>query len=614
MERSTIKGIAAAVCTLAVALCIAAQGATVYVDDDAVGANDGSSWTDAFTYLQDALSVAQDGDEIRVAQGVYTPDRGVGIVPGDREASFHLIRGLTLAGGYAGLTGADPDERDVERYETVLSGDLNGDDGEIADARHLADSPNRDDNCVSAVVGEDVSGSVLDGFTIRDGHWPDLAGGHATDGGGGLRIIRSSLVVRRCTFTRNWGPEGGAIFIRHALGDTETLVEIYDSTFRVNASEEYGGAIFAQGGRLVLADCELGMAYSARGGAIYTAWVDLSLSGCVIRENAALDSGGGLLHIHGNLSVTDCAFVANTLPPQTPSVAGRSSGGAMAINIASNYLVSVADCLFHDNRADFGGAIAGDLGSVERCRFSGNTAYRDGAAFYGSSGLATEQCLFVGNRVLDKGVLIRTDTLLLLTNTTITGNRTPSGSLFRVGGRATANVVVLNSILWDETPMFEDDRTHYMNVSVAYSNVQGGWPGEGNIDADPLFAAPGYWDPDDDMWIDGDYHLKSQAGRWDPISESWVTDDVTSPCIDAGDPRSPIGLEPFPNGGRINMGAYGGTAESSKSYFGGPPCETIMAGDINGDCKVDFADLAILVEHWTEPSLADMSVPMSSGR
>jgi hypothetical protein len=63
---------------------------------------------------------------------------------------------------------------------------------------------------------------------------------------------------------------------------------------------------------------------------------------------------------------------------------------------------------------------------------------------------------------------------------------------------------------------------------------------------------------------------------------------------------SPIGLEPFPNGGRINMGAYGGTIEASKSYFGEPLCQTIIAGDINGDCKVDFTDLEILLLHWLE--------------
>ncbi|MHC4708055.1 MAG: PGF-pre-PGF domain-containing protein, partial [Planctomycetota bacterium] len=93
------------------------------------------------------------------------------------------------------------------------------------------------------------------------------------------------------------------------------------------------------------------------------------------------------------------------------------------------------------------------------------------------------------------------------------------------------------------------------SINATFSDIQGGWEGEGNIDADPLFA-----DPDK-----GDYHLKSEYGRWDAASGSWVVDEVTSPCIDAGDPNSAVGDEPEPNGGRINMGAYGGTAEASKS-------------------------------------------------
>ena len=103
------------------------------------------------------------------------------------------------------------------------------------------------------------------------------------------------------------------------------------------------------------------------------------------------------------------------------------------------------------------------------------------------------------------------------------------------------------------------------------------WPGEGNIDTDPLFAAPGWWaapvDPStplqpssrDSVWVDGDYHLRSEAGRWDLVLEVWVEDEITSPCVDAGDPEMPFDGEPEPNGSRINMGAYGGTAEASKS-------------------------------------------------
>ena len=129
------------------------------------------------------------------------------------------------------------------------------------------------------------------------------------------------------------------------------------------------------------------------------------------------------------------------------------------------------------------------------------------------------------------------------------------------------------------------------DIHINYSDVfDEAWAGAGNINTDPCFADAN----------SSDYHLKSQAGRWDANEGRWTTDEVTSLCIDAGDPASPVGLEPFPNGGIINMGAYGGTIEASKSYFGEPVCETIVAGDINGDCKVDFKDFAIMAFHWLE--------------
>lgn len=111
-----------------------------------------------------------------------------------------------------------------------------------------------------------------------------------------------------------------------------------------------------------------------------------------------------------------------------------------------------------------------------------------------------------------------------------------------------------------------------LTVTVTYTDVQGSWLGQGNIDAEPCFVATGFWDlngtledVNDDFWIQGDYHLQSEVGRWDPVSQNWIIDDVTSPCIDVGDPTTPAGSEPLPNGGIINMGTYGGTPEASKS-------------------------------------------------
>ncbi|MBW8039776.1 MAG: hypothetical protein FVQ85_07230 [Planctomycetes bacterium] len=181
----------------------------------------------------------------------------------------------------------------------------------------------------------------------------------------------------------------------------------------------------------------------------------------------------------------------------------------------------------------------------------------------------------------------------LIKNCTVANNF--SGIRVLGGGTTT----IENCIIYGNSVWLEGGAT----VNILYSNVEGGiysggdrtvnW-GPGNMDADPCFVRVG------DLFgtFEGDYHLKSQAGRWDPNSQSWVQDANTSPCIDAGNPHSPIGLEPFPNGGRINMGAYGGTPEASKSYFGRPVCEIIIAGDVNGDCKVNWLDFQLLALHW----------------
>ena len=132
-----------------------------------------------------------------------------------------------------------------------------------------------------------------------------------------------------------------------------------------------------------------------------------------------------------------------------------------------------------------------------------------------------------------------------ITNCTIAGNLK--------SGIQDSMPTVNNSIVY-----FNGDGTaQIVNIvgTVTYSDVQGSFQGTGNIDADPLFADP----------ANGDYHLKSQAGRWHPGSESWISDDLTSDCIDAGDPGIAIGLEPNQNGSVINIGAYGGTAQASKS-------------------------------------------------
>jgi len=221
--------------------------------------------------------------------------------------------------------------------------------------------------------------------------------------------------------------------------------------------------------------------------------------------------------------------------------------------------------------------------------------------------------------VVNGGAIYNTkDCNVLITNCTFSGNKGLVGNKLDSFARLSWGPGIIrltNCILWDgERGIANRDNS---TIAITFSAVQGGSPGEGNISADPCFANAGTWDsngtrtnPNDDFWVDGDYHLKSQAGRWDPNSQTWVKDSVTSPCIDAGDPNNPVGEEPFPNGGTVDMGMYGGTAEASKSYFGKPVCQAIIAGDINGDCRVDMADLEIMMRHWLEDADPSQKPPM----
>lgn len=114
---------------------------------------------------------------------------------------------------------------------------------------------------------------------------------------------------------------------------------------------------------------------------------------------------------------------------------------------------------------------------------------------------------------------------------------------------------ISNSIFWYNT---DDD---LFGCQARYSCIERGGEGEGNIYADPLFVDP----------VNNDYHLFSERGRYWPEHDIWVLDKVTSPCVNSGDPTVDPSGEPIPNGGRINMGAYGGIAYASMSELNQPP-------------------------------------------
>ena len=231
----------------------------VYVDSGAPGIpENGSNWYQAFDSLQEALGVAQPGDEIHVAQGEYCP----GLPGAARSSTFQLSNGVTIKGGFAGYGEPTPDQRDSYTYETILSGDLNGDDSAVSDAEQMATDANRVDNCYHVVAGTDTdSSAVLDGFVISGGDTTGLVpaiargGGMINDAGsptvsncvfrynlalrgGGIYNRNSSATIKNCLFYMNYAQWGGGLY-----NVEESNPTISNCTFSRNTVDEFGGGI-----------------------------------------------------------------------------------------------------------------------------------------------------------------------------------------------------------------------------------------------------------------------------------------------------------------------------------------------------------------------------------
>jgi hypothetical protein len=559
---------------VAVLVCLGwvstAPGKVIYVDDDATGANNGSSWANAYRYLQDALADANDSErsvEIRVAQGIYKPDQGAGIQSGDRAATFRLLNGVTIRGGYAGSGETDPNAWDPASSETILHGDLQDND----------DYPNRatlSDNSSHIVtsVGVDET-AVLDGFTITQGACFGTASRVSVDlsqGGAGLYNESGAPVIRRCAFSRNFNNGLGSAVLNH----TGSAARFEDCTFEENY---YIAALKDYQSHSVFQGCRFIKNYS-NGISQYASTSEID--DCEFVENlstaVALDSGS-------SAKISNCVFIANNRAIGGNQVEckgctferNRDDNDSGAVRIGQG---SFVDCLFRGNSSGTAGALTAGTLELQRCVFVQNSARNEGAVSCGDAEIY--QCLFAGNQATQSTGALFIRKGATISNCTFVGNRSAFYGIIRAT-QATEPGVMTNCIFKDNVCFEKYAALIRPNalMTVRYSNISdpfGPW-GDGAMDVDPLFADPGHWDPNgtpedpnDDFWVDGDYHLKSQAGRWDPQAQAWVQDDITSPCIDAGDPNSPVGDEPEPNGGRVNMGAYGGTAEASKSYRNEP--------------------------------------------
>ncbi len=562
---------------LLVVTCTVFAGRVITVDDD--GPAD-------FDTIQAAIDDANDSDIVIVQPGTYIGD-------GNCDIDF-LGKVITVRS-------TDPNDPNIVT-STII--DCNG---TIEDRRRGFYFHNGEGN-----------DAVLAGLTITGGYCQ-------ADNGGGIYcqsshptisacILHQNTTVSYCNIIGCWGGFGGAIFLR------DSNAVIADCSISYNSADR-GGAIYSERGSPRIVDCTI-MNNTSSGIALNSS--SAYAERCSVRFNRGY-RGAGIdcrAESGGDWSaIVACQIVGNV---------STTYGGGIAVRNRGNGLVSVRNCLITDNRsgthsggiyasqgstcaeiidsticrnvaAESGGGITcGEDIRIHGCVVSANKSGRNGGGVYSWSKPAFANCLITGNSAASAGGgLYNCDGSIR--SCTISGNDAGGigDGLYRCNG------LISNCVIWGNGQS-SAEQMHFCSDPV-FSCLEGVSTDANTIDADPEFAAPGYWDPNgtpedanDDFWVCGDYHLKSQAGRWDSNGSIWVQDDVTSPCIDAGNPVSPVGHEPFPNGGVVNIGAYSGTNEASKSWFDAPVCKTIVAGDINGDCTVDFEDFTVLASHWLE--------------
>jgi hypothetical protein len=488
----------------------------VYVDDDATGEDTGLSWTDAYRFLQDALADANSEPgriEIRVARGTYKPDCN-SVDPngtGDRSASFNMQDHVALKGGYAGLGSPDPNRRDVTEFETVLSGDLLGNDGPIGDLEATRNDPTRGDNSFHVVIAAWVNPRAsIDGFTITSGH---SLGEDVIVDGGGMWVEYASPRISNCLFHSNYADwVGGGLFVREF--DFDVLVA--NCTFDRNRAAHGGGVLYlGNENKGVFRHCTFtNNEVMYHGGGMSTEVVDPTIIDCEFADNIAGWSGGGLWNgPAGNAKVIRCRFTGNLARAQ-----GQDLGGGGMVDEGFHAGAIVTDCVFLDNRTT-------------------GTQYRDGR----------------GGALFCRGADTRVTNCTFARNSGRLGNAIAAGDYEHWDGYSIFGTLdVTSSILWDGGAEAWTDVNGVVNVT--YSAVQmaerGTYPGTGNIDKLPLFLSLAQGDlrlrPGSPCIDTGDPNFVTSEGQTDAGGTARVLDgdENGSFIVDMGayefDPARPI--------------------------------------------------------------------------
>lgn len=560
----------------------------LHVDPDSPAPLNGQTWDTAYHRLEDAIFAAPAGVEIRVAEGVYRPDGGTN----DRAASFQLKSNLSIYGGYAGFGAGNPDARDPDNYECILSGDIGLANDNTDNSFHV----------VTTVSG--VSNSILNGFTITFGH----ADGPGTfDRGGGLYVASGTPTIESCVFNFNFAGQGGALDVGASAAPV-----FLQCVFADNASSGNGGAVSTFFANPSFVACSFaGNNAEVSGGAASFFGGSPIVAACQFVDNASLIFGGAVYESFGQLSLGDCLFDGNFV---VNSLAVSSDGGAAFHNDSGDVLFYA--CNFTDNlTSDDGGAIFQRDGSMqlERCVMRNNFAGERGGAIYSTnSSIEIRTCSILGNSATQNGgALCNVNGPVTMLRSTIVNNR---ATLLGGGIHSTGVTVSLNSnIFWgnlDAMGTNENSQLRLASGSAVFDfccvmGWTGAHPGGGNIAGPPMMVD-----------ADGPDNIAGTA-------DDNVRLKPTSLCINGGDPSNapppsePADLDGLPRimGCVVDIGAYefytgiahSGDLDGNGAVNGldaslftnamlgiGPPAFFCVA-DINADSSVDFLDLDLFL-------------------